>query len=988
MDYLTVKDVAELVRRNEETIRRMIRARKLDVTLDNNNRHQGYQIPVDELTRTWAITREEVERYIDRRRAQEQQAGETRLPLGPERAHTAVDAPPDAGDTPPVKGVAAGDGLRAVANSADGVDKAVTAASKDEGVQNTEYCGKAVTGDDAEANAADGVYNAATATSKAGGVQNAEHCGEPASGVNAEANAADGVYNAATATSKAGGVQNAEHCGEPASGDDAAANAVDGVDNAATAASKDEGVRNAECCGKPIAGDDAARARMTGDSSGDAAQASRAEDGRQGATDGETSGDNAAQADDAARAAGIEDWCMELGDAVARALTLGAERIAGEMEQMANSARRAWDAARNNAHDAGGGSEMDGDWNGCHDARTGQPSDGQKGDTANNRSTRDEQRTPDWEVDFSAASERVSEIFGDAYRQIRSAVERATNGVQGRERGWASSEAGRRAGEVADHARRTLAQRHSDIRDAIAHSMRAGGEPAQNQRGAAQAGEAAQNQWGAAQTGEAAQNQRGAAQAGEPARNQRDAAQTGEPAQNQRGAAQAGEPARNQRDAAQTGGHESGMPWNAARPSAAPEFEQFKGRQPEFDVAQTPDVDVHGYMDAEDNASYQLLQAARKAVEQRVRAARAAQSNGRAQAVSESGEAERAGDQAADGDVAGAALKWGFGPAGGIATAADAPIERKHAASVYSHDNADAKAALTDDVRLSSDGRAAEASAAAGAGDGMSMAQRDAGVQSAGLSPVGADVASGDNAQTADATSAGVAAGGALANAAEAWGFAAVGSEIRPGQDGGSSKNCEAVNAADGVSYTDGPVEVTAGPAGDAQAAKTADGVYTDGPAEVTAGSAGDAQATKATTESAGVEPYTRDAAQIWGFAPDTPGRSGKGQWGFKLEVGQAEATPSSKPAAPARVAERWGITLTEPKPTQTDDCAPVGTASEPAVPTERTAGAVGQGAGVQPEDEDVDAMRQRIVELESQLSRLTNQLDKLTRRLLDDDKQ
>ena len=890
MDYLTVKDVAELVRRNEETIRRMIRARKLDVTLDNNNRHQGYQIPVDELTRTWAITREEVERYIDRRRAQEQQAGETRLPLGPERAHTAVDAPPDAGDTPPVKGVAAGDGLRAVANSADGADNAATAASKDEGVQNTEYCGKAVTGDDAEANAADGADNAATATSKAGGVQ------------------------------------------------------------------------NAECCGKPIAGDDAARARMTGDSSGDAAQASRAEDGRQGATDGETGGDNAAQADDAARAAGIEDWCMELGDAVARALTLGAERIAGEMEQMANSARRAWDAARNNAHDAGGGSEMDGDWNGWHDARTGQPSDGQKGDTANNRSTRDEQRTPDWEVDFSAASERVSEIFGDAYRQIRSAVERATNGVQGRERGWASSEAGRRAGEVADHARRTLAQRHSDIRDAIAHSMRAGGEAAQNQWGAAQAGEAAQNQWGAAQAGEPAQNQRGAAQAGEPARNQRDAAQTGE--------------------------HESGMPWNAARPSAAPEFEQFKGRQPEFDVAQTPDVDAHGYMDAEDNASYQLLQAARKAVEQRVRAARAAQSNGRAQAVSESGEAERAGDQAADGDAAGAALKWGFGPAGGIATAADAPIERKHAASVYSHDNADAKAALTDDVRLSSDGRAAEASAAAGAGDGMSMAQRDAGVQSAGLSPVGADVASGDNAQTADATSAGVAAGGALANAAEAWGFAAVGSEIRPGQDGGSSKNCEAVNAADGVSYTGGPAEVTAGPAGDAQAAKTADCVYTDGPVEVTAGPAGDAQAVKAATESAGVEPYTRDAAQIWGFAPDTSGRSGKGQWGFKLEVGQAEATPSSKPAAPARVAERWGITLTEPKPTQTDDCAPVGTASEPAVPTERTAGAVGQGAGVQPEDENVDAMRQRIVELESQLSRLTNQLDKLTRRLLDDDKQ
>ena len=206
MDYLTVKDVAELVRRNEETIRRMIRARKLDVTLDNNNRHQGYQIPVDELTRTWAITREEVERYIDRRRAQEQQAGETRLPLGPERAHTTVDAPPDAGDTLPVKGVAAGDGLSSEANAADGADKAATAASNSRGrPKRGMRCGKPIAGDDAEANAADGADNEATAASKAGSIQNAEHCGEPASGVNAEANAADGVYNAATATLKSRG---------------------------------------------------------------------------------------------------------------------------------------------------------------------------------------------------------------------------------------------------------------------------------------------------------------------------------------------------------------------------------------------------------------------------------------------------------------------------------------------------------------------------------------------------------------------------------------------------------------------------------------------------------------------------------------------------------------------------------------------------------------------------------------------------------------
>ena len=34
-EYLTVKDVAALVRRNEETIRRMIRARKLDVASPN-----------------------------------------------------------------------------------------------------------------------------------------------------------------------------------------------------------------------------------------------------------------------------------------------------------------------------------------------------------------------------------------------------------------------------------------------------------------------------------------------------------------------------------------------------------------------------------------------------------------------------------------------------------------------------------------------------------------------------------------------------------------------------------------------------------------------------------------------------------------------------------------------------------------------------------------------------------------------------------------
>ncbi len=84
-EYLTVKDVAALVRRNEETIRRMIRARKLDVELSNNNRRQGYMISVDQLVNTWDISREDVERYISARRAEEKPDAPERIPLGPER---------------------------------------------------------------------------------------------------------------------------------------------------------------------------------------------------------------------------------------------------------------------------------------------------------------------------------------------------------------------------------------------------------------------------------------------------------------------------------------------------------------------------------------------------------------------------------------------------------------------------------------------------------------------------------------------------------------------------------------------------------------------------------------------------------------------------------------------------------------------------------------------------------------------------------------
>ena len=86
MEYLTVKDVAALVRRNEETIRRMIRARKLDVELSNNNRHQGYMISVDQLVNTWDIKREDVEKYIEsQKRLSEEQKTDERIPLGPKR---------------------------------------------------------------------------------------------------------------------------------------------------------------------------------------------------------------------------------------------------------------------------------------------------------------------------------------------------------------------------------------------------------------------------------------------------------------------------------------------------------------------------------------------------------------------------------------------------------------------------------------------------------------------------------------------------------------------------------------------------------------------------------------------------------------------------------------------------------------------------------------------------------------------------------------
>ena len=81
--YLSVRDVSILVRRNEETIRRMIRQDRISVEYAGNGSRQGYLIPVDEVLRVWDITPEAVERYIQHRDAF---AGEqARRPLGKER---------------------------------------------------------------------------------------------------------------------------------------------------------------------------------------------------------------------------------------------------------------------------------------------------------------------------------------------------------------------------------------------------------------------------------------------------------------------------------------------------------------------------------------------------------------------------------------------------------------------------------------------------------------------------------------------------------------------------------------------------------------------------------------------------------------------------------------------------------------------------------------------------------------------------------------
>ena len=199
------------------------------------------------------------------------------------------------------------------------------------------------------------------------------------------------------------------------------------------------------------------------------------------------------------------------------------------------------------------------------------------------------------------------------------------------------------------------------------------------------------------------------------------------------------------------------------------------------------------------------------------------------------------------------------------------------------------------------------------------------------------------------------AAGGALANAAEAWGFAAVGSEIRPGQDGGSSKNCEAVTAADAVSYTTGRPKSPAGlPATHRRRRRLMAYIPTGRPKSRPGLPATHRRRRRQLNRPtwSHIRAMRRRYGLCTGYARAEWQRAVGIQAGGRAGGGYAVVETCGASAC----GRAMGITLTEPKPTQTDDCAPGGTASEPAVPTERTAVAVGQGAGVQPEDEDVDA--------------------------------
>ena len=616
MDYLTVRDVAALVRRNEETIRRMIRARKLDVTLDNNNRRQGYQIPVDALTRTWAISREDVERYIDQRRAQPPER-DARLPLGPERAARAPAQPrPEAGaagggvrragaEGAGVSGGGAGNagvgevGIRIGIDAAGGEVKCAGADNvyTDGEAAGYESAGYTESRSDTAANGRRSKY-ADTDNSRADGEAVGYESGDnDKPHIDAAANGSGAKHTRADNTRADGEATGYESSGYTESRiDTAAANGSAGLNKPASATT------TGEIPGYAVNGDadlTHAAAESQPDTTAGHSDANAPECAHPDARTGAPTHD--AGPDDELAA-----WCLALGDAVQRALNQGAARIAGEMRRAARELCRAAEAERHDdAHDESGGSDMGGDWNEWHDARTGEPSAPRPG-TDNQGAARDAQ-TPDWSADIAAVSQRVNAILGDAYRQIRGAVEHAGADFDER-RESARAQGAERAQSAVERARQALAQGHSAIRDAIAGAAPRANPP----RAAAHAATCRRPE-----PEPASAPQPDTARAGAP---QPDTAQASA-LQPDTARADAPQPDTARADAPHSGAAQAGAPWESAQPTPAPEFDQFRRRQPDFDEPAQPSAP--DMLSEEANASYQLLQAARRAVEQRMRAAQA-----------------------------------------------------------------------------------------------------------------------------------------------------------------------------------------------------------------------------------------------------------------------------------------------------------------------------------------------------------------------------
>ncbi|HIU65990.1 MAG TPA: hypothetical protein IAC64_00640 [Candidatus Caccomorpha excrementavium] len=61
--YLSVKDIARIKSKHEETIRRWINTSKIEVPKFNSKK-EGYSIPVESLIQSGILTREEVNRYL------------------------------------------------------------------------------------------------------------------------------------------------------------------------------------------------------------------------------------------------------------------------------------------------------------------------------------------------------------------------------------------------------------------------------------------------------------------------------------------------------------------------------------------------------------------------------------------------------------------------------------------------------------------------------------------------------------------------------------------------------------------------------------------------------------------------------------------------------------------------------------------------------------------------------------------------------------